>query len=290
MRRLLSLHPRKWRKFHYVYPVISRRSRGLSVGVNLNPDKACNFDCVYCCVDRSGPRPEGHVDLERLWEELEQVLEMARTGEIWEDASLGGVDPAYRRLSDVAFSGDGEPTLCPVFDQAIRVALEVRREQGLTEVPLILITNASMLDRRYVQNGLELLDAGGGRVWAKLDAGDEASFRDINRPRVAFERVLDNILTCGRRRAITIQTMLLRHHGQPLTSEEFDAYAQRLADLLDRGCRIRDVQLYTVARQPQAHDAAVLPLSDVQIDRLAQRLRDQLHGRAQIEVYYAPAS
>jgi sulfatase maturation enzyme AslB (radical SAM superfamily) len=48
-------HSRAHANYLYVYPVISRRSRGLSIGVNLNPDKVCNFDCIYCEVDRRTP-------------------------------------------------------------------------------------------------------------------------------------------------------------------------------------------------------------------------------------------
>ncbi len=54
---LFTQHSRSWQSNRYVYPVISRRSKGLSIGVNLNPDKVCNFDCVYCCVDRTHPTP-----------------------------------------------------------------------------------------------------------------------------------------------------------------------------------------------------------------------------------------
>src|ERR1041384_5902109 len=52
---LFTQHSRSWRENRYVYPVVSRRSKGLSIGVNLNPDKVCNFDCIYCCVDRKTP-------------------------------------------------------------------------------------------------------------------------------------------------------------------------------------------------------------------------------------------
>ena len=53
---MLPLHTQHERRFEanrFVYPVLSRRSKGLSLGVNLNPDKVCNFDCIYCQVDRT---------------------------------------------------------------------------------------------------------------------------------------------------------------------------------------------------------------------------------------------
>ena len=72
---LFSHHPRHWRENAYVYPVVSRRSRGVSIGVNLNPDAACNFDCIYCQVDRRTTPAVRRVDLDRLRTELELMLE-----------------------------------------------------------------------------------------------------------------------------------------------------------------------------------------------------------------------
>ncbi|MCH8853818.1 MAG: radical SAM protein, partial [Planctomycetes bacterium] len=69
-------HSRNWKENRYVYPVISRRSHGLSIGVNLNPDKACNFDCVYCQVDRAVPGKFRSVDLNVLRIELEHMIRM----------------------------------------------------------------------------------------------------------------------------------------------------------------------------------------------------------------------
>ena len=59
-------HPRYFGQNSFVYPVLSRRADGISVGINLNPDKACNFDCIYCQVDRSKKPAEVFVELPRL--------------------------------------------------------------------------------------------------------------------------------------------------------------------------------------------------------------------------------
>jgi DNA repair photolyase len=56
-------HPRRFRRNRYVYAVLSRRSGGVSVGVNLSPARRCNFHCLYCQVDRRGPAPPPGVDL-----------------------------------------------------------------------------------------------------------------------------------------------------------------------------------------------------------------------------------
>src|SRR3982750_345300 len=114
---LFTQHSRSWRDNRYVYPVISRRSKGLSIGVNLNPDKVCNFDCVYCCVDRTVPPTYREVDMSVLDDELSRMLELASSGEIWQIPPFDQTTARLRRINDVAFSGDGEPTSFKSFSQ-----------------------------------------------------------------------------------------------------------------------------------------------------------------------------
>src|SRR5204863_8907786 len=105
-----SSHPREFRQNTYVNPVLSRRSGGVSVGINLNPDKACNFDCIYCQVDRTKTPQERFVGLPRLLSELEQVLRgLAGDGHLWSDPEFAAIPSDKRHISDIAFSGDGEP-------------------------------------------------------------------------------------------------------------------------------------------------------------------------------------
>src|SRR6478736_6133962 len=58
----------------FVYAVISQRAHGLSIGINLNPDKCCNFDCAYCEVNRDLPGRDVVVDLDVLAAELDNLL------------------------------------------------------------------------------------------------------------------------------------------------------------------------------------------------------------------------
>src|SRR6185295_20336399 len=55
-------YPRDFLDNRFVYLTISPRARGLSIGVNLNPDRKCNFDCVYCEVDRTQPIHDETID------------------------------------------------------------------------------------------------------------------------------------------------------------------------------------------------------------------------------------
>ena len=192
--RFFRDHDRTWRENRYVYPVISRRSGGISIGVNLNPDKACNFDCVYCQVDRSVPPVVRTVDPQQVRDELELTLQAVLSGCLFEDEFFKEVPASHRRLNDIAFSGDGEPTTSPQFASAVRIAADVRRSLGLSELKLVLITDAAYLDRPLVKEGLAILDANQGEIWAKLDAGTEEYYQLINRPNVPLQQVLDNIL------------------------------------------------------------------------------------------------
>jgi len=243
-------HPRRWRQNVYVYPVISRRSGGLSIGINLNPDKVCNFRCVYCQVDRRGTAGPRHVHIDALADELEAMLELVTTGALWREPAFAEVPERFRRIADIAFSGDGEPTNSPAFPEAVRVVVDAKRRSGLTDVKIRVLTNASCLDRPEVKQALALLDEAQGEIWAKLDAGSESYFRLLNRADVPFSRVLANILATARVRPIVIQSLWVCLHGQTPQQDQIEAFAQRLTEILQAGGSIRRVQIYTMARPP----------------------------------------
>jgi wyosine [tRNA(Phe)-imidazoG37] synthetase (radical SAM superfamily) len=272
---LFSRHPRQWRSNRYVYPVISRRSRGLSIGVNLNPAKDCNFGCVYCSVDRTVPPAVREVDLAVLREELDGMLGLAASGELFAEEPFDQTPPGLRRLNDVAFSGDGEPTASPFFPEACRLAVEVMATHGLAEgetpVKVVVITNATLFHRPEVAAALAFLDQHHGEIWAKLDAGADEYFRRVNRCRMPLQRILDNLLAVGRLRPIVIQSLFLRLAGASPTEDEIAAYLDRLRELMSGGCRIALIQVYTTARSTA--DTAASPLDHRQLNAIADRVR-----------------
>lgn len=288
-------HSRNWRNFRLVYPVVSRRSKGLSIGINLNPDRVCNYDCIYCEVDRQDFR-EGRVrlpplglirplvDLKQVELELGQLLAMAQNGSIWQEPEFRDVPPELQRLNDIAFSGDGEPTTYPKFPQAVQLAIEARTQAGFTinEVKIVLITNATELNRERVKTGLALLDTTNGEIWAKLDAGTAAYFATIDKTAFPFERILQNILETALMRPINIQTMMLRLNGQPPTMAEIEAYCGRLHYILEQGGHLKMVQLYTVARPPA--QSGVASLLKAELDAIAEVIRART-GLV-VEAYY----
>lgn len=271
-----------WRDYRYIYPVISRRSQGLSIGINLNPDNACNFDCVYCCVDRSVGTGVHRVDVHRLGEELGGMLELVKSGALWLDERFNTVPDSHRRLNDIAFSGNGEPTLAKAFLPAVREVCRKKDAIGFFNVKLVLITNATLLDHPNVQDAVDLIYQSPGEVWAKLDAGDPETYQRVNRTQCPFERILNNIKDLGRRHRVVIQSLWMRLHDRPPSSAQVAEFAQRLRELIAQGCAIRELHLYTIARQTV--EPWVSALMPDELDRIARDVARALPNLA-IETY-----
>jgi wyosine [tRNA(Phe)-imidazoG37] synthetase (radical SAM superfamily) len=258
-RRAFAAHGRHWESNRYVYPVVSRRSGGISIGVNLNPDKICNFDCIYCCVDRHTPGGPPEIDLHVLRSELAAMLESVNSGHIYTYKPFDDVASSLRRLNDIAFSGDGEPTTCPQFPAACQLAAELLAAHRQADVKIVVITNATMFHRPAVQEALHFLDRHNGEIWAKLDAGTEGYYKIIDRSSISLQKVLENITLCARQRAVVIQTLFMQVHGRGPDESEIRAYIQRLTDIRASGGIIKLIQIYTVARHTTEHYATPLP-------------------------------
>lgn len=275
-------HPRHWRENLYVYPVISRRSGGLSIGINLNPDAACNFDCIYCQVDRTQTPRVRDVDPARLSEELEDMVAIVEDGSFWCDESFADVPVAQRDIRDFAFSGDGEPTTCKFFAESVRQVAAVKRNAGLRDAKIVLITDACYLTRPEVVAGLAIMDENNGEIWAKLDAGSEEYYRLVNRPNFPLQHVINEITLAARVRPVVIQSLFMRVYGRPPESVELEAFADRLDDIQAGAGRIDHVQVYTVARPPA--ESFVGPLSPDEVDAVADLVRRRTG--LPVEVYY----
>lgn len=282
VRLAVSHHPRRYEDNRYVYPVLSRRSKGISIGVNLNPDKICNFDCVYCQVDRQVPAVYRDVDMDILCAELRSLLTWAKDGTLFDRAPFAGIPASLRRVNDIAFSGDGEPTSYPRFGEAARRAVAIRDEMGLPDVKIVVITNATLFHRRAVRDALTYLDAHNGEIWAKLDAGTPAYYQTIERTKILFDRITANIREAAQTRPIVIQSLFMRVHGDPPPEAEIEAYCGILNDVINAGGTIKLVQVYTVARMPA--ESYIAPLHDDEMDRLGAFIGQRT--RVPVEVYY----
>ena len=263
---LHTQHQRRFEQNRFVYPVLSRRSEGISIGVNLNPDKVCNFDCIYCQVDRTTQGETKFVGVEQLLAELEETLALAASGELFEHEKFRDTPPQFRRLNDIAFSGDGEPTTYKNFDEIIAACAKLKRDRGLDDVKMVLITNASMFHRPHVQRGLSILDANNGEIWAKLEAGTEPYFKLVERTPIPFRQILDNITAAAKVRPLVIQALFMRVSGEPPSQQELAAFCDRLSEIQAAGGKLKLVQVYTVARKPT--ESYVAPLTDAEVDAI----------------------
>jgi wyosine [tRNA(Phe)-imidazoG37] synthetase (radical SAM superfamily) len=268
---LHTRHPRSYHENKFVYPVLSRRSKGISIGVNLNPDKVCNFDCIYCQVDRRSEAETKFVETDRLLAEIDHMLDLVTSGELFHDEPFRDIPADRRRLNDIAFSGDGEPTTFRNFDEIIAAVADSKRKHALPHVKLVLITNASMFHRPAVARGLALLDENNGEIWAKLDAGTDEYYQLIERTKIPFQQVLDNISAAAKARPLVIQSLFMRVRGDGPTQAEIDAYCGRLRDILTAGGKLSLVQVYTVARPPA--ESFVTPLTGDELESIAGKVR-----------------
>lgn len=268
-------HPRTFRANRFVYPVLSRRSGGVSVGINLNVDKACNFDCIYCQVDRGKTPSETFIDLPALVKELREVLTgLQPNGHWWKEPEFASIPADKATVRDVGFSGDGEPTTFRNFNEVVQAAVKVKEELGFLDAKVVILTNATGLNRPDVREALSFLDEHQGEIWAKLDAGTEAYFRLVDGTRFPFDRILENILDCARARSIVIQSCFMRINGAGPSEEEMNAYLGHLKNILAEGGRIHLVQVHTIARDPAY--GVVSSLSREEVDHIASRVRAEI--------------
>ncbi|MCX7872056.1 MAG: radical SAM protein [Verrucomicrobiae bacterium] len=273
-------HRRNYFTFLYVYPVISRRSRGLSIGINLNPDKICNFDCVYCEVDRINPPRVKHLDPAIVCAELEEMVRFFKNGGLNKDPRFASDN--LSEIKDFAFSGDGEPTMIPNFSEFVQIAADVRKKENLVSTKIVLITNAAGLDKEDVRKGLKIMDENNGEIWGKLDAGTEQYYKLVNRSNIKFSRILDNLLLTARERPIIIQSLFLKIHSQMMSKEELEEYCHRLNELVANSAKIKEVHAYTVARPtPEPYATKLTP------DELA-RIADAIRNKTGLTVYEFP--
>lgn len=274
MKSQLSItdHSRASAALHYVYPVISRRAGGLSVGINLNTNHACNWRCIYCQVPGLIKGGAPRVDLALLRRELWWFLEQVLHGEFMQQRVPSGL----RRLNDIALSGDGEPTSAKEFLPVIELLVELRVALQLpATVKLVLITNGSLLHRPEVQQGLRLLAGHGGEVWFKLDRASAEGMARVNQTRMSLDEVRAHLAAALENCPNTwLQTCWFALDGMPPSRQDEEDYLALLREMRDAGCAPRGVLLYGLARPSMQPEAPRLSaLSAVQLEAFAARIR-----------------
>lgn len=271
--------PRNFQGNRFVYTVISQRARGLSLGINLNPDKYCNFGCLYCEVDRTQPGKGKHVDIEVMAAELQKLLVLVREGRLREVPAFVNLPSELLELKEVALSGEGEPTLCPNFVAVVERVTHIRAMSKLPFFKVVLITNTTGLGLAEATRGLRLLTSE-DEVWVKLDAGTQSYMDQVNRPDITLRKVLANILLVARQRPVVIQSLFPLIGGVEPAPEEIDTYVHRLQELKAAGAQISLVQVYSAHRPPHMPNCGHLPLKT--LSRIARHIRDATGLKAEV--------
>jgi histidinol dehydrogenase len=250
-----------------VYPVYSRRSKGLSVGINLFPDrKVCSFDCPYCEVFPF--KTDIRFSLETMKGALRSAIIQAK------DQGIA--------VRDICFSGNGEPTMSPFFPEALEAVSAIRDELA-READLVLITNGTfLLDEalfEFLRRAAGTCPGPGLHIWLKLDAGTEAWYQEIDRSGVPFDRLMGRMRDFAALAPFTIQTMLCKVRGETPSPEEGRAWVRFVAELAAlEGPGLRGVQLYGKAR-PAPEDPLAQDLGEAFLEERAASLRAALDSR-----------
>ncbi|MEK9875750.1 MAG: radical SAM protein [Betaproteobacteria bacterium] len=253
-------HDRDLRGYKYVYPVVSRRAGGLSVGINLNTNNACNWRCIYCQVPnlvRGAPLP---VSLPDLNFELTSFLQKVLVGNYLSEE----IPEEMRRLNDIAFSGNGEPTSSPNFSDVVELVAQARSDLSVdASVKTVLITNGSLIHQKDVQHGIRQLKTITGEVWFKVDSVTKEGVARINDSPFSLRKTSSNLETVASLCDTWIQTCVFDFDGLPPSEHEQNSYLKFLRDVA-LNAKVRGVLLYGVARksyQPEAPRISRLDLS-----------------------------
>ena len=251
--------------------MISRRAGGLSIGINLNPNNACNWRCIYCQVPdlQRGSAPP--VDLDLLEQELRYLLVDVLQGTFYSRFNLR---PQHRRIRDIAISGNGEPTSANMFDRVIELIGHITDELQLPgNIRPVLITNGSFMQRAVVQKGIQHLSELNGEIWFKLDSATSTGINTVNNTSISISRVRKNLEIAAKLCPTWIQTCVFGMDGEPPCEAEQKAYIQFLDSILAQGIRLRGVLLYGIARPSRQPETPRLSrLSGEWLEQYAQKI------------------
>lgn len=273
-----SDHNRNVSGLTYIYPVVSRRAGGVSIGINLNVNNACNWRCIYCNVPelkRGTPPP---LDLNLLKYELRSFLENVIHGDFMQQH----VKPADQQLKDIAFSGNGEPTSATDFPDAIVVVKDVLDDLKLLgKIKIRLITNGSMMHKSTVINSIQQLAEYNGEVWFKLDAGTSDRIAEVNNVNLSVDGHIKRLTLCAEACPTFIQTCFFAIDNFPPSEDEITAYIQQISTVKDL---IQGIYIYGIARQsmqPEAFRLSQLPFE--WLEKVANRI-----SQNNIKVHISP--
>ncbi len=265
-------HDRDAAGMRYIYPVVSRRAGGVSIGVNLNPNNACNWRCVYCQVPGLVRGKAPQVDLPRLQRELDSMLNTVLNTDFMQTQ----VPEGARRLNDIALSGNGEPTSSPQLEAVMEKIGQAIARFGLEgKIKVVMITNGSLAEQPSVTRALTALAELNGEVWFKLDRATPEGIEAVNSTRIAPEDQLRRLSHVAELCPSWVQTCMFELDGEPPSEAEVQAYLRALQRVMEEGAALKGVLLYSLARPSHQPEASRLsPVSGEWLERLGARIEE----------------
>ena len=256
-------HRRDVLGLRYVYPVISRRAGGLSIGINFNTNNACNWQCVYCQVPNLSLGSAPPLDLVLLEKELRFFLEQVLTGHFYEDFQI---ETDKRVIKDIALSGNGEPTSVKEFAEAVALISTIAKQMTVPKTAkYVLITNGSLIHQAKVQQGLQILAQTGGELWFKFDSATLEGRKQLNHAAISQQNYVANLKLAIQLCPTWLQTCFFAMDGVLLSESEQLAYLALIEQIKDLS-GFQGVLLYSLAR----------PSLQTEADRLTSANLEQL--------------
>lgn len=241
-------------------PIKSRRL-GISLGVNIMPGdgKWCSFDCVYCeCGLNKDHHPKEPLPTpEEVHDKLESTLQqMKERGE---------------RLDVITFSGNGEPTMHPMFSKIVDNVLSLRNEY-YPEAKVTVLSNSTQIYRQDVFDALMKVD----NALMKLDTVSEKYIHTVDQPAGNYnlQLIVDKLADMNGH--AVIQTMFMKgsikdKDGRLVSVDNCnDEYITPYIEALKK-IKPRQVMIYTLDREWPTEG---LEKADHEtMDRIADKIR-----------------
>lgn len=234
--------------YRHVYGPMPARRQGRAVGIDLFRKKICTFDCVYCEVGRTEvltSELEVFADSNTIFNEIDDFLSKDRN------------------ITSITFAGCGEPTLHKELEKII-IGVKER-----AQVPVTVLTNSSLIDKKCVQNALLHADV----ILPSLDSARQATFEKMNRPMKGFyvERIINGLVDFRVKYKGLIWLEVFFVDGINDTEADISALNSAISKI-----KPDKVQLNTVQRP--GTESWAKPLSKSRLEKIA----DQIHGNVEV--------
>ncbi len=229
----IPLHP------EIIYGPVRSRRLGQSLGLNVLPTnyKLCSFNCVYCQCG---------------WTAVHTIDPTDRLGDFPTpdnfERALRSAFSEQKEIDNITFSGNGEPTLHPQFEELVNIARRLK-EEYFPEAKLGVLSNSSTVSTESVRRALAKLDF---RIM-KLDAGSLEPFRKINRPHkgINYKTILNGLKSLDK---ITLQTMFVDGSIRNTENQEVREWMERVGEI-----QPMNAQIYSLHRPPAESSLREVP-------------------------------